>query len=73
VSPALLNTIHSLSRTPPPTTIMSNSGHVTSTTIIQDIHPIPDTSPTLGLDVYALAYSDLQNGDPDTADECKKC
>jgi hypothetical protein len=55
VSPALLNTIHSLSRTPPPTTIMSNSD---ATLIIQEIHPIPDTSPMFGLDVYGLAYSD---------------
>jgi hypothetical protein len=34
---------------------MSNSD---ATLIIQEIHPIPDTSPMFGLDVYGLAYSD---------------
>jgi hypothetical protein len=49
---------------------MSNSD---ATLITQEIHPIPDTSPRFGLDVYGLAYSDSQNGDPDIADDCKKC
>jgi hypothetical protein len=49
---------------------MSNSD---ATLIIQEIHLIPETSPMFGLDVYSLAYSDSQNGDPDTADDCKKC